>query len=764
MNPKDKSKNMHSFYLRLFVFVIAVVSAVFGVKFSQSGFDHIDSFKQLERLIPTTLIGVLEGESQVSGWVQTTSEQNYLRSPKTNTPSVYFRYLVEREDRDSDGNTRWVTTTDYERSVDFVLDDYTHKARVNTQDETNQIRWALSKRYFKQEGKYRYSEWRIEPEDKLLIYAWANVKHDDASKIPEIHLTFPEVGAYLPIISSSSSDELRAGIGMDALFKIWGGVSLLSLAMAGFVYALQIHRILAFLSLLSFVTMMVLGSAGLISLANNVEGGSEYVAQQGKKAQLELSKQAEYSSSNSGWFEQRNHQIRMNQAKLEAVFKAQISKFPENIFASLNEVRITNNDQQLNEEERAEIQNSLIELKYTRIDGNAYWWVVLGVLGFIGFTYIGFRYAKLKRMIENIPTSQAKGVSFGLAEVKGEVETYFGESLSGPLNGVPCVWYRYLVEERRGTGKNARWITISDDTQFQRFYCADRSGKIAINPDKAEIITRHKKVKREGAWRYSQWVLKPKDTLYALGSADIDPISHDTLILEKPENNRYSDMFILSNYSEKDLMIKKATGAIFALACAFSGMFAAAIFLMGMNGQFSPTDYLFSASLAPSFLCFFMLVLHYNDLLFLGFRADRNWANIQVSLKKRADLLPQIEQVLRGYQVHESNLLESITRQRNLLSQQSTTTSVSDVAHYLEYEANFISALKLTAEAYPDLKAQLLSASLMRAMTDLENEIALMREGFNDAVMIYNTRIETFPDLLLARFFIFRKKELLSFY
>lgn len=151
-----------------------------------------------------------------------------------------------------------------------------------------------------------------------------------------------------------------------------------------------------------------------------------------------------------------------------------------------------------------------------------------------------------------------------------------------------------------------------------------------------------------------------------------------------------------------------------------------------------------------------MLVLHYNDLVFLQNRADRNWANIQVSLKKRADLLPRLVKVLSEYKDYESSLLEHVTLQRKQLKP--SLKSVERASNFIHQEQQIIQGMKLAVEAYPDLKANDMSLRLMTTLSDLENEIALMRTGYNDAVTLYNTRIESFPDLLLAKMFKFNRK------
>lgn len=768
---------MHPFYLRVLVFVFFVVSVTFGIKFSQNGFTDIESFKKLERLVPTKILGALEGENQVSGWVSKTSAQNYVRSPKTNTPSLYYRYLLEREERDSDGHTRWVTVRDESRSVDFLIEDRTGTARVLTEKTTSNIRWFLPERFTKESGSFRHTEWRIEPDDKVSMFTWANLQAPmhSSEMPPDIYFKFDEDGVYTPVITTLSAGEVRADIGNSAIVNIWLGISLISFGLICFVYATQLHRILAFLSLLTISTMGVLGTYGIASLSSDVRGGSEYLYAQQDKAEIAVRRLLEFEAiswngwsltnkennpsyaSLPAWKQLRINEIRRNLGVLKALYQNQISSFPENAFAWFFKIDKPSLRIQLTNAEMSAVQKNMSRFVKTQLEVFAYWWVLAGALVFCVLTYLGFRFAKVKRMIENIPTSATAGVSFGLAEVKGKVVLIDDESLTGPLTSLSCVWYRYLVEEKRGSGKNARWVTISDDTQHKRFYCEDRQGRLLVDPNDAEITTRHKKSSRKGSMRYTEWLLKPDDTLYALGMAKIDSLKRDQLMLGKPQHETdNSDLFILTNYSEKELMIKKASIAMLALAFAFSGMFCSAVFAFGMNGQFAATDYLFSAFLAPVFLIFFMFVLHYNDLVFLQNRADRNWANIQISLKKRADLLPRLVKVLSEYKDYESSLLEHVTLQRKQLKP--SLKSVERASNFIHQEQQIIQGMKLAVEAYPDLKANDMSLRLMTTLSDLENEIALMRTGYNDAVTLYNTRIESFPDLLLAKMFKFNRK------
>lgn len=316
--------------------------------------------------------------------------------------------------------------------------------------------------------------------------------------------------------------------------------------------------------------------------------------------------------------------------------------------------------------ERAQAAERFALFQQTTVGGLAFWWVLIGGLVFGALTWIGFHFASVKRMIENIPTSASLGVSFGMAEVKGDV-VFLGDSqdqptgLTGPVSHKSCVWYRYLIEERRGSGKHSRWVTLSDETKSTRFYCEDSEGRLEIDSEGAEIITRHKKTQKQNSMRYTEWSIRPGDQLYAIGPVNVDSVKGDTLILGQGEKD---DLFILSNYSEKEIMIRKAANSMIGLGMAFSALFFAAIFYHAMNGQFSATDYLMSGIVGPIFLTFVMFVFHYNDLVFLRQRADRNWANIQISLKKRFNLLMQLQNVMSEYQQYEKTLLTKITEQR----------------------------------------------------------------------------------------------------
>ena len=767
---------MHPMYLRLLASFIMLVSVFFGLRFSQEGFNHIQEFKQLERIVPTSILGSLNGAAQLQGLAYPLSHNAVLRSPKAGVESLYYRYLLEKQERDSDGDTSWVTKKDISKSVDFKIIDRSAAADVYSGSWVDEIQWSMSESYSSTQGDWRYSEWRIEPEDSVLIFAWADVV-ETKNMPPELSLRFDKPGNYLPIISKHSAEYVRAGLGNIAILKIWGGVSLLALSLLAFIYAAQIHRILVFLSFLAVVTAGILGSYGLATLSSDVRSGSIYLFEQTLKTErvargilesraMPPDSWAEFNEDTStrwseldDWQKIRFQDIRLNLVFLREVYLSQIGQFPENLYAWFFGLAEPNLVIHLTPREKTISSERLASFDRTKVTGHAFWLVLIGLFVFIATSWFGFRFAKVKRMIENVQTTATLGVSFGIAEVKGRVKLCDENSLKGPVSRQRCIWYRYLIEEHQKSGKNSRWVTISDDTDSSAFYCRDLEGELLVNPSGAEVHTQHKKVEREGSMRYSEWAIRPGDKLYAIGQAAINEQEGDQLVLSKGEDK--DDIFILSNYSEKELMIKKAAKSMLALTLAFSAMFLASVSYRAMSGQFSATDYLLSGLLAPAFLMFFMIVLHYNDLIFLKKRAQRNWANIQVSLKKRSTLLKQLQAVVGQYQTHEGELLEKIVTLRKMLKHD--FNSPSSLEPFLLSEHQLVQDLHVKVEDSPDLKANDLVTQFTETLTKLENEVALMRVGYNDAVNEYNIRVQSFPDLVLAKTFGFVEMERLNF-
>ena len=150
------------------------------------------------------------------------------------------------------------------------------------------------------------------------------------------------------------------------------------------------------------------------------------------------------------------------------------------------------------------------------------------------------------------------------------------------------------------------------------------------------------------------------------------------------------------------------------------------------------------------------LVFMYNRLVGLRNKVENAWAQIDVQLKRRYDLIPNLVETVRGYAAHERQTLEAVTQARaNALNAQGAVAQA-------EAENMLTGALKslfAVAEAYPDLKANQNFAALQDELATTENRIAYSRQYYNDAVQTYNTAIQTVPANLVAGTFGFRDRE-----
>lgn len=174
--------------------------------------------------------------------------------------------------------------------------------------------------------------------------------------------------------------------------------------------------------------------------------------------------------------------------------------------------------------------------------------------------------------------------------------------------------------------------------------------------------------------------------------------------------------------------------------------------------------------LVPVVLVVGFLITAYNRLVSLRNRFQNAFAQIDVQLKRRYDLIPNLVETAKGYIKHERGTLEAVTAARNIAvnaaaraaarpGDQAAMTELSGAEAAL---TGTLSRLLMVAEAYPDLKANQTMASLMEELTSTENKVAFARQAYNDAVMVYNTGREVFPTNLVAGAFNFSRAELFT--
>jgi LemA protein len=155
-----------------------------------------------------------------------------------------------------------------------------------------------------------------------------------------------------------------------------------------------------------------------------------------------------------------------------------------------------------------------------------------------------------------------------------------------------------------------------------------------------------------------------------------------------------------------------------------------------------------------------LLVLYaigiYNALVRLRNRVKNAWSQIDVQLKRRHDLIPNLVETAKGYMKHERETLENITQAR---SRAMGAGSVGEKSAAEGQLTGALSKFMLVVENYPDLKANQNFLALQEELTSTENKIAFARQGYNDQVLFFNNKIEMFPSNIIAQTFNFKQEE-----
>src|SRR3989338_4951327 len=225
---------------------------------------------------------------------------------------------------------------------------------------------------------------------------------------------------------------------------------------------------------------------------------------------------------------------------------------------------------------------------------------IYSVFGFFFGIYLffkGFKWLKLKRLIENMPTSKIRSLAMGLVEIYGEVIPSKGQLLKSPFSNHDCVYYKYEIQELRRSKRSTYWATIKSGEKGAYFFLKDNTGMVLVNPADAEIDipldfeTRTLNAKNNpalGAFftsinfsasgflgfgrtlKYIEYYIAPKDKLFIMGTAGDNPFVEEgtgeyneaNIMIQKGKDQIY----YLSDSNEKDLLSKlkwKTVGGLF---------------------------------------------------------------------------------------------------------------------------------------------------------------------------------------------------------
>ncbi|MFT4343969.1 MAG: LemA family protein [Candidatus Woesearchaeota archaeon] len=151
------------------------------------------------------------------------------------------------------------------------------------------------------------------------------------------------------------------------------------------------------------------------------------------------------------------------------------------------------------------------------------------------------------------------------------------------------------------------------------------------------------------------------------------------------------------------------------------------------------------------------LIFIYNSLVRLRNQVKNSWAQIDVQLKRRNDLIPNLIKTVKGYMKHEKTVLENLTKARTEFL---SASSVAGKAKASNMMTDALKSIFAVAENYPDLKASQNFIQLQEELTGTENKIAYARQHYNDMVMYLNTKCESFPSNMVAGVFGFKQEEM----
>lgn len=146
----------------------------------------------------------------------------------------------------------------------------------------------------------------------------------------------------------------------------------------------------------------------------------------------------------------------------------------------------------------------------------------------------------------------------------------------------------------------------------------------------------------------------------------------------------------------------------------------------------------------------------YNTLVTARMRIQEALAQIDVQLKRRTDLIPNLVETVKGYAKHEKGVLENVTKARSELMKAETVQEKAEANNFL---SDTLKSLFAVSENYPDLKASANFLSLQEELSDTENKIAYSRQFLNSNVLDYNTKIQLFPNSIVASMFNFKEAE-----
>jgi len=416
----------------------------------------------------------------------------------------------------------------------------------------------------------------------------------------------------------------------------------------------------------------------------------------------------------------------------------------------------------------------------------AYWPVGIGAALALLFLCLSLRAGSRRRLIDNIPTSKTTGVFIGLVELSGSAES--PQPLTSYLAEIPCVSYRWSVEEhwsrtvtetyrdakghtQTRTRHESGWTTAASGGQSQPFYLKDDCGLILVWPEGAKVedaavfdqtcgqgdalyylkgpmgAVSHSDHRR----RFTEHAVALHGTLYVMGHAR----ERQDVVAPEIAADAEAPVFLISTRGEKQIsrglgiqfwvwgVLGVVAAAAGGIVCAKMGESCRREAGMAMGGGQAIGLYIATAGGFLGLWLLGWLWMAFNSMVRLRQMVTQAWSNVDVQLHRRADLIPNLVEAVKGYRDHERCVQESLA----LLRSQAQATRPGQPGPDPVATSPAIIAI---VEQYPELKANDVFMRLQRQLADTENRIALAREYFNNIAEHYNRRLAIVPESFVA--------------
>lgn len=717
---------------RLGFAVLTLVLLIAAILCFRWGFGQLSDVRQLDRLPMTSLPAVTQGVYAIEGMV---GEQNELITTRyAKDRVVYYRYKLEEEYTDSEGNRKTRTIESGESATPFSITGLGTSLRVLPGMAVGDTEWHARQTYRQQSGDRTYYEYSIRPGDLIQMMAWYDYRQEAfaLSRMP---------GDLESIVTYDSLKTEGGNTLFVSSLLISAATAMLAVGLASLLVVFGVHRYWVFVLVMTGGLLAALWTIGLLHLQKDWAQTAELYQQRAEGARAEN-----------------------NPAAIEDLYamyvmiKRSADQWPDSLLFQLA-AQSDFRPPVLDSATKQQIEARLTDL------GNSQYrkqWLVLVLAGFGTLAtalliWLALKAIRFKRLVEFIPTSQSTGLAYGIAELFGMINVDDSKPfLSSHLNSEKCVAYKYRVEERRGSGKNAKWVTVDEGEGQTEFWLEDQQGRVAVNPDGAKIVYPEKNVDRQGRTRYTEYWMPPFRNVYCLGFAGIADADADRLSIQNSEDFDY----LITTQEEEEVVRGQGANGFMLTGLALGASLMAGTVLLSGSGMLTPLDLIKVSLIVPLLLLLVTAILHYNGLVFLKNRVDKTRADIDTLLQRRHDLWPRLLNTVQGFMAHEKKLMTAMVQLRN--GQASFSEDPEQAEKQLVFEKKVVDAFMARVEAYPELKSNTLVQTFRTQMTRTEDELALIRQGYNDAVELYNTQIASFPDVLLARPFGFKAATLFA--